>query len=190
MVKKINNAITSILIINILLIFIGLIMCIFPNITIKTLGILIGIIMILNGCFCLYININYFINSLFKGIISLALGIMLLLKPDEMYLILPITIGIWIILSSINNISVAIFMKKYIDDSNYILTFILALVTTLIGVIVICNPFEYATYFIIILGICIIISAILNIIDILIFKKHTKNIKSSFKNLIKELEEF
>ena len=83
MKKIINKFTNSIIFVSIISIIIGLLFIIYPDISIKTIGIIIAIYMIIHGIILCIFNfqtrdIFYPIDSLFGGIISIILGIVII----------------------------------------------------------------------------------------------------------------
>ena len=125
--RTINMAIS----LSILSCVVGLIMIINPSLSIKTIGIIVSIYIILHGIVLIVLDIKatkYFIpfDGMMTGILSIILGILLLGKPNVISTIFAITIGVWIVLSSINTIKMSIVFKE--DDVPWALLLILGII--------------------------------------------------------------
>ena len=174
------------IVISILALIIGLVFIIFPNISIKTLGIISGIYLLTHGIVAIIIELKLpkiFIpyESMITGVLSVILGIVILSKPESAILLLTVAFGVWIIVSSINNIKTALFFSK-IKEFPSTLMIILGIIDIILGILVVLNPFEASITITLYLGIMLITHAIFNIIDMIILKK---NIHDK-ENLIKE----
>ena len=184
--RTINMAIS----LSILSCVVGLIMIINPSLSIKTIGIIISIYIILHGIVLIVLDIKstkYFIpfDGMMTGILSIILGILLLGKPNVISTIFAITIGVWIVLSSINTIKMSIVFKE--DDVPWVLLLILGIIDLSAGVIVIFNPFEASISMIVFAGVMIMLHSIINIVDLFIIKKDVRKIEKAITKKIKEV---
>lgn len=184
--RTINMAIS----LSILSCVVGLIMIINPSLSIKTIGIIISIYIILHGIVLIVLDIKstkYFIpfDGMMTGILSIILGILLLGKPNVISTIFAITIGVWIVLSSINTIKMSIVLKE--EDVPWALLLILGIIDLSAGVIVIFNPFEASISMIVFAGVMIMLHSIINIVDLFIIKKDVRKIEKAITKKIKEV---
>ena len=169
---------------------VGFIMAINPSLSIKTIGVIASIYIILHGIVLIVLDIKaseYFIpfDGMITGILSILLGILLLGKPDVLSTIFAITIGIWIVLSSINTIKMSIVLRE--DDIPWILLLILSVIDLVVGVIVMFNPFEASISMTVFAGIMIMVHSIINIVDMFIIKRDVKKIEKAIVKRIKEV---
>lgn len=184
--RTINMAIS----LSILSCVVGLIMIINPSLSIKTIGIIVSIYIILHGIVLIVLDIKatkYFIpfDGMMTGILSIILGILLLGKPNVISTIFTITIGVWIVLSSINTIKMSIVLKE--DDVPWVLLLILGIIDLSAGVIVIFNPFEASISMTVFAGVMIMLHSIINIVDLFIIKKDVRKIEKTITKKIKEV---
>ena len=123
----------------------GLVFLFWPELSLMTLCYAFGILTIVYGIVHL---IGYFVRdrliSVFRydlviGIIAVALGIMMLIRPQYIVSILPILLGIFIILSSIMKIQNAIDLKR-VDYPRWWLILVFALISIALGAILIWQP--------------------------------------------------
>lgn len=185
MKKIINKFTNSIILVSIISIIIGLLFIIYPDISIKTIGIIIAIYMIIHGIILCIFNfqtrdIFYQIDSLFGGIISIILGIVIILKPTHLTSLLTIILGVYILASSITNIRLSIDLKD--EDIPWILMLIIGIIDLLAGLVIIINPFEASISLTIFIGIMLIVHAICNITDIFTLKINIRKIKKYLEN--------
>ncbi len=184
--RTINMAIS----LSILSCVVGLIMIINPSLSIKTIGIIVSIYIILHGIVLIVLDIKatkYFIpfDGMMTGILSIILGILLLGKPNVISTIFAITIGVWIVLSSINTIKMSIVLKE--DDVPWALLLILGIIDLSAGVIVIFNPFEASISMTVFAGVMIMLHSIINIVDLFIIKKDVRKFEKAITKKIKEV---
>ena len=91
---------------SVLAFIIGLIMTVYPGLSINTIGIIVGIYIIIHGITLVVLdfksNLSYVpFDGIVSGILFILLGIVLIITPGILYVILTIVLGIWIILSSV-----------------------------------------------------------------------------------------
>lgn len=178
----------SIIFSSIIACIVGLIMIIYPSMSIKTIGIIISIYIILHGIILVILDINaykYYIpfDGMLPGILSILIGILLISKPSILPTLFTIGIGVWICVSSINSIKLAISLKD--EDAPWITLMLFGILDLIVSIIVIFNPFAASYSLTIFVGIMIIVHSILNIIDMIIIKKDVKKISSIFEKRFK-----
>lgn len=196
MIKKLNKLLTSSIIISLLFLIIGLIIIIYPENSIKVLSILLAIFLIINGLYLIIIGADirniFFIDFFPTGILSLLLGILMILYPNTLSIIIPITLGIWFIWISIFKLRLSISLKN-IDEPAWILTIITSILSIICGLILIFNPISSSIAITMFTGAIIIIYAISDLIDMIVFKKNVnkivKHFKKSYPKAIKIIDE-
>ena len=187
MFKKTTN---SIICSSIIAFIIGLIMVISPDMTIKTLGIIMSIYFILHGLVLIILDITsdeYYVpyDSLLSGILSVIVGIVLIGKPDVLATIYTIAIGVWIALSSINSLEMAMALRK--EDSPWVVLLLLGIIDLIVGVLVALNPFAASLSITVFAGIMIMIHSVINIICMIVIKKDAKKISKAIEKRLKEI---
>lgn len=180
MKQIINKFTNSVIIVSIISIILGLLFIIYPDISIKTIGLLIATYMLIHGIIICIFNFQtrklfYPVDSLFIGLISIMLGVIILLKPTNLTILLTIILGVYILSNSITNIRIAIDLKG--EDIPWIMMLIIGIIDLLAGIIIIINPFEASISLTIFIGIMLIVHAICNMIDIFTLKLNIKKIK-------------
>lgn len=152
---------------------IGGILIFFPEVSINVIAYLVSFTLIICG-FILIADYNgsfLLMNFLPTGILCVILGIVILLYPASFIVLVPIMVGIWMILSSIVNIelSITLIKAKY---SEWMLPFLLSLVSMLCGILIIVNPQTGAIALTTALGILMIVYAITDVAGLIIFKSN------------------
>ena len=183
-----NNTINSVIFSSIIALIVGLIMIFFPAITIETIGIIAACYIILHGIMLIYLDIKasqlYIpFDGLLTGIISILLGILLLCKPGILSVLFTVVIGVWMILSSINYIKIAIKICK--TNLPWLWILILGILDLIAGIVVVFNPFEATISITLFAGIMIVVHAIINIVDMIVIKKDVKEISKEFEKSLK-----
>lgn len=121
------------------------------------------------------------------GIVTTILGVIVISHPKALASIVPFVLGICIVVSSSTKLQYAFELKR---DQNelWVMTMIVALLSTLCGVVLIFNPFKGATMFTQIVGAFIIVYAILDIVSTLTIKRNVKNIQDAIEETIKDAD--
>lgn len=189
MKERFNQTINSIIISSVLAFIIGLIMAVFPKISIETISMLVSAYIITQGIVLIYLDIKaakYFIpfDGLLIGIVSILMGIILICKPEILPLVFAIVIGIWMISSSINNIKIGLTLSK--TPLPWIQIVLLGFLDLIVGLIMIFNPFEATVSLTLFAGIMLMIYSVINIIDMIIIKKDIEKIIKALSSKIKE----
>lgn len=170
---------TSILISSIIAFIIGLIMVVVPGISLRAIGITIGIFVIVYGIVLIVLdfmahNIYIPFHGIISGLLSIIVGIILIAMPNILSIVFTIALGIWIILSSVNTISIALAARKGV--ANWYLWLILGIIDMICGVIILLNPFASSLSIVMLGGIVIMIHSVISIVDTIMIKKDAKEV--------------
>ena len=183
---------TSILISSIVAFIIGLIMVIVPNISLQVIGIIGGIYAIVHGI--VIIGMDFAVHNIYvpfygimSGILSIIVGLILVAMPGVLSTVFAIALGIWIILSSVNTISIAVSTRK--EVSNWYLLLLLGIIDMICGIIILFNPFASSISIVVLGGIIIMIHSVINIVDMIMVKKDAKDVAKAFESSIKGIKE-
>lgn len=182
---------TSILALSIIAFIIGLIMVIVPNVSLQVIGITFGIFAIVFGIVLIALNfaLNNFHIPFFgiaSGVLSIIVGIILIAMPGILPTIFGLALGIWVILSSVNIISIAIAVRNGV--SNWGLLLLLGIIDLICGIIVLFNPFASSLSIVILGGIVIMIHSAATIADMVMIRKDAKEFAKAYEEGLKELK--
>src|SRR5574344_2164161 len=171
MLKKINNYINVGLLMSILFVILGVILVINPEMSLKTISIVIASLLIVNGITLFTFDIKYgnllFESNFLLSILSIILGIILIRYPNILNTIIPILVGMWVICNGLFEFKLSLM----ISDSAYsLLSLTLSFISIMCGVILIINPISSAITITSLVGIVLIVYSISNFIDMVIFK--------------------
>lgn len=165
---------------------VGLMFVIWPDISAASLGYLFGAAMIVFGAIKL---IGYYSKDLFRlafqydlefGIILIVLGVIVLAKPLDVLNYIFIAIGIAILADSLFKIRIAEDAKSFGIHSWWtILTF--AVLTGVIGVLVVIRPWDSARLLTILLGVSLLAEGTLNLC---VAVSTVKIVKNQYPDLI------
>ncbi|MBD5503251.1 MAG: hypothetical protein HDR09_05720 [Lachnospiraceae bacterium] len=152
---------TNIVISAILCVVLGIVLVVWPDLSMQIVCIAIGAVLLIGGGVRLAV---YFTNkdgsmyaqmSLITGIILAVVGIWILIKPDKVLAIIPIIVGIVIVLHGINDLQQAVSLYKDKYDKWWV-ALILGLLTIGFGVLLICRPFEALDTVVMLIGLFLI----------------------------------
>lgn len=153
---------------SIITIVLGIILTIFPYITMQMICYIIAIILLIKGVIHLLKYYSYdlfgcFYYDLFFGLILCTLSFFILLRTDIVIMIFPIIIGIYFSIDGIINIMKSFQLRKY-DFDSWIYDLVLSVILLLLGMMMLFDPFKVAMTSIIFMGICLIYDGVLNLI--------------------------
>lgn len=139
-----------------------------PELSIKLIGRALGIVMIIFGCIKL---VGYFSKDLFRlafqydlqfGILLIALGTIVLIKSQNVMNFIFITLGIAILADGLFKIQIAVDSRRF-GIRAWWLILLLAVLTGLVGLLLVFRPAESSHILTILLGISLLAEGILNL---------------------------
>lgn len=169
----------------------GILLFIFPETVIKSVAIAMGVIFIMIGVIPI---INYFrfratgfttTFSFLLGIFCIVAGLILLMNENILGTIIPILTGVWMIINSINRISISMDLR---DDKIpfWAITFIYAILTLVAGVLLILDPVNGGKLVTKTIGIIICVYSALDVIDLILIRIKAKKVVKEVKKIIEE----
>lgn len=172
---KIGYIITSVA-----LCILGGILIIFPEITLKAVGIVCGIVLFLFGIVRV---VGYFSKDLYRlafqfdlafGIMMLTLGIILLLNPHSLMNFLCIALGLYFFADGLFKIQISLDSKSF-GIKKWWLIMLMALITAVFGIVLILRPSQSVKILIRLVGISMLCEGFLNIVTVLCAVKIIKH---------------
>lgn len=143
-----------------------------PDISITMIGISMGIAMIVFGIVKL---VGYFSRDLFRlafqfdlelGILLLVLGLIVLIRPDDLMSFMCIALGISILTDGLFKVQIALDSKRFGIKSWWVIL-ALAVVAGTIGVFLIFRSAKSAQFLTVLLGVSILAEGILNLYTVI-----------------------
>ena len=143
-----------------------------PDISITMIGISMGIAMIVFGIVKL---VGYFSRDLFRlafqfdlelGILLLVLGLIVLIRPDDLMTFICIALGISILTDGLFKVQIALDSKRFGIKSWWVIL-ALAVVAGTIGVLLIFRSAKSAKFLTVLLGVSILAEGILNLYTVI-----------------------
>ncbi len=144
---------------------------------------IVALIRYVNAC---RTNTNSELDILY-GIVTMLLGSLVIMHPKALASFIPVVIGISIVVSSSTKLQYALELKKD-ENELWVMTMVVAIISTICGVVLIFNPFEGATMITQVIGIFIIIYAILDLISTLTIRRNVNSIQKAIRNNIEEAD--
>lgn len=157
---KWNSVLTSIV-----MIALGIVLILFPGISLNILMTALGIIGIVVGAIdvirylTLDVKESYYRNDFLYGVIILTFGLLVIFKPSLFISIIPFILGLFIIFSSFHKLQDGIDAKR-IGYDGAIWYIILAIIGIIFGVIILFDPLNFANAIFIVIGIALVYSGI------------------------------
>ena len=162
----------------IIAIIIGVVFLFVPEQTLKTIGFVAGIIIMLSGLFLVFGAFSYAKEGqnmffwLVEGIINLSLGIILIINPEWLAEFLLIVIGLWALILGVYQLFTGFVNSKSIKNNN--LLKINGVAAVIIGLILLFKPDVVANIIVQILGVVSILIGAIMMYFAFVIRKETK----------------
>lgn len=172
----IKKAKAGYIIISILYVVLGICLVVFPDKSLETICLVIGIIALAAG---VYKVISFFLQKnrrfsvdldLVSGVFSIAAGAILIARPSFITNIFPVIIGIVVIIDSAFKLQTA-FELRADRTKNWWSVLLVAVIGIIFGFLLVFNPFEATRIALIFVGISLIIDGIENLWAVFFVKK-------------------
>ena len=168
--------------------FFGILLIVDPEISLAAFGIITGVCLIVFGVIKI---VGYLSKDLYRlafqydlafGILMIALGIMVILEPDNVIETICIAVGIAFFMDGLLTIQIAIDAKTF-GISKWWLILSVAILAGVVGVLLIFRTSESARTLMIFLGISLLMDGIMNLITVL---STVKIIQNQYPDIITE----
>ena len=155
---------------SILMLILALILIIRPIEFMEVVIWIFGTILIINGIIHI---ISYFRTDkemrimsleLLEGIMETLSGILILLSTKSLIAVFPILLGVWVVIKNIIGLQISINLKD-IPQSGWLWLVILSILSIILGIIIIFNPFSTIITITSLVGVLFAITEIVNIIE-------------------------
>ena len=147
----------------VLYILLGIVALVIPETMQKTLGYLIGIVLIVAGLISIICYLlrdareNYYHNEFVFGILGIVLGAVVLYKVEIVISLIPFILGVLVLCSGCSKLQDAIDLKR-LGYGSWLGLLIVAAINIILGVVLIYNPFKAAILLFRVLGVVLILS--------------------------------
>ncbi len=156
----------------------GVVLIVWPSLSVRMIGIALGIVMIVLGITYAIIyytrdNLQGFLQmDLVIGIVCFAFGIFILLNQSFLGEVLPFAMGIILLLGAVVKIQSSLNMRK-LKFRKWYLVLICAVVIVGLGIVLLCNPFQRLEdpekaerYMLFYIGICLMLDGLTNLVSL------------------------
>lgn len=178
----------------ILYILLGIVALVIPETMQKTLGYLIGIVLIVAGlvsmvCYLLRdARENYYHNEFVFGLVGIVLGAAVLYKVEVIISLIPFILGILVLFSGCSKLQDAIDLKR-LGYGSWVGMLVVAVINIILGIVLICNPFKAAVILFRVLGIGLILSGASDCFSTVYFARKLRRFKQEAEALDSSFEE-
>lgn len=155
---------------------IGLVLAIFPELTNRTVFVLLGAALLIAGVASLirYLTLEgraaIDSNRLATGLILVALGLLVIIRADSFVALLPLAFGLMVFAGGVFKFQRALNLRT-LGAGKWYLELIVALLCLVAGIVVIVNPFSTAVTLTRIVGILLVVESVGGGITARIFQK-------------------
>ena len=166
-----------------LTIIMGIVLLLLPNATNKVVGIIVGIIFLIEGINSVYKYFHregaklYNLNLIF-GVLYALLGVVIILYPFTVVEFVTVCLGIYMIINGASKVNYALWLKRWNEES-WLITLATGILIAIVGILVIFNPFASLTLTKL-AGAFLIITGILDFMDTILFRNRSKEIMEIF----------
>lgn len=156
------------IVISVLLCALGILLIAVPEFSISAVGVICGAILIVFGIVRL---VGYFSKDLYRlafqydlafGIMMIALGVIMLWRPNSLMNFICITLGLSFFADGLFKIQIAIDSKRF-GIREWWLILALAIITVIFGILLIAHPSESGRILTVLIGISMLCEGVLNI---------------------------
>lgn len=161
----------------------GVVLLLVPELTNKVVGIIAGIIFLIEGINSIYKYFHregakfYNLNLVF-GVLYSILGVVIIIYPFTVVEFVTVCLGLYMIINGASKVNYALWLKRGNEDS-WLITLATGILVAIVGVLVIFNPFASLTLTKL-AGAFLIITGILDFMDTILFKNRSKEIMEIF----------
>ena len=167
------------MIISMFILLFGIFIFLKPDVTVKMISFLLGTILLISG-----LNNIISLNGCKKAndlnivisIIIIVISFVLVFNPTIIASIIPLIIGMYMIISSFFKLQYFHLLKK-LTNKRDISIFIIFVITLVLGILLVFNPFGGVIAITKLIGIFLVIYAILDIVNNISIKKKVKDVE-------------
>lgn len=169
------------ILLNVIFSIAGLFLIIKPGLSVELISVMVGLIIIMSSLISIIKFISdstkkkFYKYEIILGILGLVLGILIVFNPLKIFNIFIMGLGIWLIIKGLLKLWYGMYLKKFKEEI-WSLTLAIGIISTILGITLIINPFSGVMVFTTVLGIFIISNSVLEIISSLLFRKRIQEL--------------
>lgn len=172
--KMVNVFVKSTIITSMFLLALGILLIVKSEATILMVSYVIGAVLIALGVLAI-INFLKSKSELYHldivyGIVTIILGILVIKNPTVIGSIIPFVVGVGILINSGTKLKYALDLREN-NEEVWKYTLLVAIISALLGVLLLFNPFKASSLLVQVIGIVISIYALLDIVSTILLKK-------------------
>lgn len=180
-VNEVKQFSKSYILVSALYVVLGIVLCVWPNTSLKMICYGLGFVMVVLG---ITYGIIYFTKEnpagflqmdLVIGIVCLAFGVFILLNPTFLATVLPFAMGIILLLGAVVKIQSALNMRR-LKFAKWYAVLICALVIIVLGIVLLCNPFTKESHMVLYIGLCLILDGATNLVSLIFIQTRIKKL--------------
>lgn len=180
-----NKMLIGSIILNVLFLIFGFILYMNPRTSLETLGVFLGIYLVIFGIFSIVEYLSKEVKPLYGlnliwGIIAIIIGLFAIINPLKLSTILTLALGIYLIVLAISKTIEAFKLKKLKYDG-WLLMLVIAIILLVFSIFIIINPIISAMEITEVAGIFIILASILEICNSIMLYTKAKDILKLLK---------
>ena len=166
----------------VLYILLGIVALVVPETMQKTLGYVIGIVLIVAGLISIICYLlrdareNYYHNEFVFGLVGMVVGAAVLYKVEVIISLIPFILGILVLFSGCSKLQDAIDLKR-LGYSSWAGMLVMAAINIILGIVLICNPFKAAIVLFRVLGVGLILSGASDCFSTIYFAEKLRRFK-------------
>ncbi len=166
----------------VLYILLGIVALVIPETMQKTLGYLIGIVLIIAGLISMVCYLlrdareNYYHNEFVFGLAGIVVGAAVLYKVEVIISLIPFILGILVLFSGCSKLQDAIDLKR-LSYGSWVGMLVVAVINIILGIVLICNPFKAAVLLFRVLGVGLILSGASDCFSTIYFARKFRRFK-------------
>lgn len=178
----------------VLYILLGIVALVIPETMQKTLGYLIGIVLIVAGAVSMICYLlrdardNYYHNEFVFGLVGIVVGVAVLYKVEVIISLIPFILGILVLFSGCSKLQDAIDLKR-LSYGSWVGMLVVAVINIILGIVLICNPFKAAVLLFRVLGVGLILSGASDCFSTIYFARKFRRFKQERDALDSTFEE-
>ena len=179
--KEVKQFSKSYILVSALYVVLGIVLLAWPGTSVKMICYGLGFAMVVLG---ITYGIIYFTKDnlagflqmdLVIGIICLSFGVFILLNPTFLSTVLPFAMGIILLLGAVVKIQSSLNMRR-LKFGKWYLVLICAVVIIIMGIVLLCNPFQEEQYMILYIGICLILDGLTNLTSLICIQMRVRKL--------------
>ena len=166
----------------VLYILLGIVALVIPEAMQKTLGYLIGIVLIVAGLISIICYLlrdareNYYHNEFVFGLVGMVVGAAVLYKVEVIISLIPFILGILVLFSGCSKLQDAIDLRR-LGYGSWVGMLVMAAINIILGIVLICNPFKAAIVLFRVLGVGLILSGVSDCFSTIYFAEKLRRFK-------------